>query len=57
MSPGIRIEPDDTIKERQAYREGFEAGKASLRAELMALIRSLPDKQLFTSTYREDYWS
>jgi len=56
MTPGImRIEPDETLRERQAYKEGFEAGKASLRAELMALVKSLPNKQLLTSTSTSSY--
>lgn len=44
MSPGIiRPEPESSNALKQAYKDGFEAGKASLKRELQLLIKSLPD--------------
>lgn len=42
MSPGIiQTEPEGTNQFKQGYKEGFEAGKASLRKELKALLKEL----------------
>ena len=47
MSPGIttRIEPEATLKEKQAYQDGFEAGKACVNRELKRLIKTLSEKE------------
>ena len=43
-------EPERSRELKQAYKDGYEAGKAVLRSELKALIAKLPDKQVFTET-------
>jgi hypothetical protein len=40
--------------EKQAYIEGYEAGKAALRQELKALITTLNEKHAY-STYASTY--
>jgi len=50
MTPSIITEPERTNEFKQGFKEGYEAGKACLREELKALIKSLPDKQVFTLT-------
>jgi hypothetical protein len=52
MAPGIstRIEPEATLKEKQAYADGFEAGKACIRQELKQLIKSLDHNDPFLSS-------
>jgi flagellar biosynthesis/type III secretory pathway protein FliH len=42
MSPGIlHTEPETTNQFKQGYKEGFEAGKASLKKELRLLVKEL----------------
>lgn len=55
MTPGFpRVEPETTNAEKQAFREGYEAGRASIRRELKDLIATLDSKEAYvasTSTF------
>lgn len=56
MSPGtISIEPDTSNQLKQAYKDGFEAGKASIRRELKELLNTLNEKEPQTHTSSSTY--
>lgn len=49
MIPNIYTEPEATLQFQQGYKEGYEAGKASIKKELKHLIKTLSDKEPYVT--------